>query len=95
MNETVCYAKERNQLGIENGRFGESGGNSLWKYPMHMSLKKEGKILNGLSTTLFTKPQKFLEICVSLLSVEMEEEADWGLTYLGFRNFLGLPTLVV
>ena len=65
MNETVGCAKEGNQLGMENWRCGESGGNSLWKYPVHMSLEKEGKILNGLSTTLFTKPQKFLEICLS------------------------------
>ena len=65
MNETVGCSKEGNQLGMENLRFGESDENSRWKYPVHASLEKEGKILNGLSTTLFTKPQKFLEICLS------------------------------
>ena len=54
MNETVGCGKEGNQH-----------ENSLWKYPVHASLEKEGKILNGLSTTLVTKPQKFLEICLS------------------------------
>ena len=65
MNETVGCGKERNQLGMENWRFGESDENSCWKYPVHTSLEKEGKILNGLSTTLSTKPTKFLEICLS------------------------------
>ena len=65
MNETVDCGRDGNQLVMQIWRFGESGENSLWKYLEHTSLKKEGKILNGLSTTLLTKPQKLLEICLS------------------------------
>ena len=57
MNETVGCGKEGNQLGMENWRVGESDENSRWKYPVHASLEKEGKIINCLSSTLLQSPK--------------------------------------
>ena len=61
LNGMVGFFREGIQLGRINFLLGQVDEKILMKSWMQVSLEKEGRILDGLSRTVLTKPQEFLE----------------------------------
>ena len=56
-----------------NWGVGKADENILIKCLIHTSREKDGKTFDGLAIIFFTKPQKFLEICLSYCMDEQGE----------------------
>ena len=67
------FSNEGIQLGIVNWGVGKADENILIKRLIHTSREKDGKTFDGLAIIFFTKPQKFIEICLSYCMDEQGE----------------------